>query len=182
MNSALRVLLALAFVALAQTGVLAYMVIDRVTLLKAGREITLPIVPVDPRDLFRGQYVRLDFPVSSVPMWTLEGPAARRSEALFVTLEKKDGGAWQAVAISRAIPREGNTDRIVLKGRPTHVGWSRIRYGIESYFVPQGEGPKLEAAARDKKLAVLVAVGKNGTAAIKGLIIDGKLQYEEPLF
>jgi hypothetical protein len=28
---------------------------------------------------------------------------------------------------------------------------------------------------------VLVAVAKHGRAAIKGLIIDGKLQYEEPL-
>jgi hypothetical protein len=28
---------------------------------------------------------------------------------------------------------------------------------------------------------VLVAVDNTGTAAIKGLIIDGRLQYEEPL-
>jgi hypothetical protein len=35
---------------------------------------------------------------------------------------------------------------------------------------------------RDRKLAVLIAVDKGGKAAIKGLIIDGKLQYEEPLF
>jgi uncharacterized membrane-anchored protein len=56
-----------------------------------------------------------------------------------------------------------------------------VRYGIESYFVRQGMGPKLEAMARERKLAALVAVDKSGTAAIKGLIIDGKLQYEEPL-
>jgi hypothetical protein len=42
-------------------------------------------------------------------------------------------------------------------------------------------GPKLEALTRERKLAVLVAVANDGTAAIKGLIIDGKLQYEEPL-
>jgi uncharacterized membrane-anchored protein len=56
-----------------------------------------------------------------------------------------------------------------------------VRYGIESYFVRQGEGPRLEALARERKLSVLVAVDKAGIAAIKGLIIDGKLQYEEPL-
>jgi uncharacterized membrane-anchored protein len=55
-----------------------------------------------------------------------------------------------------------------------------VRYGIESYFVPQGEGPRLEALARNRKLAALVAVDKSGNAAIKGLIIDGELQYEEP--
>ena len=58
----------------------------------------------------------------------------------------------------------------------------RVRYGIESYFVPQGEGPRLEQLARDKKLAALVAVDRAGNAAIKGILIDGALQYEEPLF
>jgi len=56
-----------------------------------------------------------------------------------------------------------------------------VRYGIEQYFVPQGEGPRLEALARDKKLAALIAVDASGNAAIKGLLIDGRLQYEEPL-
>jgi uncharacterized membrane-anchored protein len=58
----------------------------------------------------------------------------------------------------------------------------RVRYGIESYFVPEGQGKKLEALAREKKLATLLAVDTRGNAAIKGLIIDGVLQYEEPLF
>jgi len=53
-TAARKLLLSLAIVALAQTGVLAAMVIDRVRLLKSGREITLPIVPVDPRDPISG--------------------------------------------------------------------------------------------------------------------------------
>ena len=69
-----RMILTLVIVALAQTGVLAGMVVDRVRLLKTGREITLPIVPVDPRDLFRGQYVRLGYDISRIPVNLLEGP------------------------------------------------------------------------------------------------------------
>ena len=42
MTAARKLLLSLAVVALAQTAVLAAMVIDRVRLLKSGREITLP--------------------------------------------------------------------------------------------------------------------------------------------
>ena len=57
-----------------------------------------------------------------------------------------------------------------------------MRYGIESYFVPEGQGKRLEDLAREKKLAALIAVDARGNAAIKGLIIDGVLQYEEPLF
>ena len=56
-----------------------------------------------------------------------------------------------------------------------------LRYGIERYFVAQGKGPKLEALARDKKLAALIAIDGRGNAAIKGILIDGRLAYAEPL-
>jgi uncharacterized membrane-anchored protein len=186
-----RAALALVVVALAQTGVLAGMVIDRTRLLKSGREITLPIVPVDPRDLFRGEYVRLGYDAGNVPMRLLEGPPPAHNDPFYVVLEKKEGGAWQPVKMSRAMPpQETSPDRIVLKAR-SQWGWPavagpnatmRVRYGIESYFVPQGQGPRLEGLARDKKLAALIAVDRGGNAAIKGIVIDGQLQYEEPLF
>lgn len=184
-----KILLSLAILALAHTAVLAYMVVDRVQLLKSGREITLPIVPVDPRDLFRGEYVRLGYAVGTVPVRLLEGPAPRENEAFYVVLEKKPDGVWQSVKVTSSMPQETSPDRIVLKARAAY-GWPRgstdasvrVRYGIESYFVPEGQGKKLEALAREKKLATLVAVDTRGNAAIKGLIIDGALQYEEPLF
>jgi uncharacterized membrane-anchored protein len=184
-----KILLSLAVLALAQTAVLATMVIDRVQLLRSGREITLPIVPVDPRDLFKGDYVRLGYDVGSVPVRQLEGPPPRANAAFYVVLEKKPDGAWRTVKMARSMPQESSPDRIVLKARAAHwpVGESpnatvRVRYGIESYFVPEGQGTKLEELAREKKLATLVAVDGSGNAAIKGLVIDGVLQYEEPLF
>jgi len=185
-----KILLSLAILALAHTAVLAYMVVDRVRLLKSGREITLPIVPVDPRDLFRGEYVRLGYAVGTVPVRLLEGPAPRENEAFYVVLEKKPDGVWQSVKVTRSMPQETSPDRIVLKARAAYAwpaGGSadasvRVRYGIESYFVPEGQGRKLEALAREKKLATLLAVDARGNAAIKGLIVDGVLQYEEPLF
>jgi uncharacterized membrane-anchored protein len=189
-TAARKLLLSLAIVALAQTGVLAAMVIDRVRLLKSGREITLPIVPVDPRDLFRGEYVRLGYDVSRVPVRLLEGPAPNPNQAFYVVIEKDPDGRWAPVKISRTMPQETSTDRVALKARARH-GWPSatsddravsVRYGIESYFVPEGQGPRLEALARDKKMAALIAVDAGGDAAIKGLIIDGALQYEESLF
>jgi uncharacterized membrane-anchored protein len=189
MSTPRKILLSIAIVALAQTAVLAGMVIDRVRLLRNGREITLPIVPVDPRDLFKGEYVRLSYPVSVVPISQLEGPRPRENSAFYVVLEKKPDGTWQTVGMSRDMPTETSPDRIVLKARapywPTRdipaerVG---VRYGIESYYVPEGQGRKLEDLAREKKLAALVAVDTRGNAAIKGIFIDGVLQYEEPLF
>ena len=96
-----RIVLTLVIVALAQTGVLAGMVVDRVRLLKTGREITLPIVPVDPRDFFRGQYVRLGYDISRVPARLLEGPLPDANAAFYVTLERKPDGAWVPIKLSR---------------------------------------------------------------------------------
>ena len=179
-----KLLIGLGIVALAQTGVLAAMVIDRTLLLKNGREITLPIVPVDPRDLFRGEYVRLGYDINSVPAMLLQGPAPKRNEPFYVTIQKNPQGGWTPVKVTATFPNETDPDRVVLKARsgfsfPTNT---RVTYGIESYFVPEGQGRRLEDLARQKKMAALVAVDAHGNAAIKGLIVDGVLQYEEPLF
>src|SRR5262249_36277566 len=161
-------------------------------LLRSGREITLPVAPVDPRDLFRGEYVRLDYPISRVPLGASplggspDGAPVRRNDTLYVVLEKTETEDWRPIEVFRTLQPQNNPNRIVLKARPlweaseASATWNvgLVRYGIESYFVPQGEGPRLEALARERKLAALVAVDSAGNAAIKGLIIDGKLQYE----
>ena len=190
MTSPRKILLALAVIALAQTGVLAAMVIDRVQLLTSGREITLPIVPVDPRDLFKGEYVRLGYAIGRLPARLLDGPRPRPNAPFYVVLEKNAQGAWMPLKISRTKPDEASPDRIVLKARSA-FRWPpgaspnadlRVSYGIESYFVPEGQGKRLENLAREKRMAALIAVDARGNAAIKGLVIDGVLQYEEPLF
>jgi len=58
----------------------------------------------------------------------------------------------------------------------------RVRYGIESYFVPEGTGKALETQVRDRRIAALVAVDRGGNSAIKGLKVDGKTIYEEAPF
>ncbi len=183
--------LALALVALVQTGVLAGIVLDRLWLMQNGREIILPIVPVDPRDLFRGEYVELGYSIGRLPARLSEGPPPATGAAFYVTLEKAADGAWTPVKLTAAKPPQTAPERIILKARTRFGGpladtsaetaVNFVRYGIEHYFVPEGEGPRLEALARDKKLAALIAVDGGGNAAIKGLLIDGRLAYEEPL-
>jgi uncharacterized membrane-anchored protein len=57
-----------------------------------------------------------------------------------------------------------------------------IAFGIESYFVPEGEGRTLEQERNARNLSVDVALASDGEAAIKGIRIDGQPVYEEPLF
>ncbi len=47
--------------------------------------------------------------------------------------------------------------------------------------MPEGKGKELEDLVREKKIATVIAVGRNGDAAIKALEIDGKRIVEEPL-
>lgn len=175
-------------VALLQSVVLGWMIIDRIGLIKNGREIVLPIVPVDPRSLFRGDYVRLSYDVSRVP-GELFKESASSGDKIYVTIQKTSDGSYKPVGASMRLPDSVLPDQVVLQGRlqygdlaagrvPPFVG---VRYGIESYFVPEDTGLFLEDLARSKKMAAVVAVDRDGRSAIKGLMIDGKLQYEEPL-
>ena len=180
-----RMTLGLVAVAAIQLGVLGWMVWDRIALLKHGREITLPIIPVDPRDLFKGDYVRLAFPVSRVPASVIEGERPAANTRFFVTLEKKADGEWVPVKLAGVRSTDANPDRITLEARTRYSQGAGptfdVVYGIERYYVPEGKGLVLEDMARDKKLAVVLAVDAKGRAAIKGLVIDGKRVYDEPL-
>ena len=213
-----NLLLGVLIVALLQTSVLGWMVYDRVQLLANGRQIILPIIPVDPRALFRGDYVRLSYGLSRLQSNLLSGDAPVANQPIYVTLQYKlapaaNSGAtdratpgapagstaqpeakpakqWIPVAVRKDYAPAQDKNHIVLKGRPRSgriVRWPNkgsvfVRYGIEKYFLQEGTGHRLEKLARKRKLSVLIAVDSSGNAAIKGLLIDGKLQYEEPLF
>jgi uncharacterized membrane-anchored protein len=177
--------------ALIQLGILTTMVTSQINLLRTGREIVMPIVPVDPRDLFRGEYVTLSFPISSVPGKFVDRTVPSTGNALYVTIQPAPDGGWIASRIGAQRPATGAANDVVLKGRPvwgmdavfrgTTTQNLAFHYGVERYYVPEGQGARLEEMARNKKLAVLLAVGTDGTAAIKGLLIDGQRVYDEPL-
>jgi uncharacterized membrane-anchored protein len=202
-------------VASLQTATIGWMVWDRIQLLKNGREIVLPIIPVDPRSLFRGDYVILSYDAQRVPISLItEEVDAAKPSVFFVTLSRK-GDAWVPAGVTLK-PTAAGPEQISVKARMRWGRWPRrgvadaavvapiappstdgtvatptrpvvrepafdVRYGIESYFVPEGKGRPLEDTAREKKLAAVIAVDARGNAAIKALMIDGKRQVEEPL-
>ena len=68
MMTANRTILAALVVALAQIGFLGWIIAGRAAVLRDGREITLKVEPVDPRDLLRGDYVSLYYEISRIPV------------------------------------------------------------------------------------------------------------------
>jgi uncharacterized membrane-anchored protein len=192
-----RVWLAAILVCVLQTGAIAALIVNRAMLLTQGREIVLTVVPVDPRDLLRGDYVRLGYQISQIPASLLQASGHRGDGGtVFVTLERQaqpEGEKWVPVAASPELPAAPEAgDRIVLRGT-LDLPWSwfaadgsyrataHVKYGIESYFVPENTGGDLEKATRAGGVKAVIAVSGNGAAAIKGLIVEG-VRREDRLF
>ncbi|MDP3410949.1 GDYXXLXY domain-containing protein [Bosea sp. (in: a-proteobacteria)] len=178
------------------SGGLLALVQSRAGILRSGTEVRLKTVPVDPRDLFRGDYVVLAYPISLVEATPAGGaPPFRRGETVYVSLAADAEGFARATGVARARPAVSGTD-VVMAGRVVSTGACavneagqpdcaagarrlRIAYGLESYFVPQGQGRRIETTPR-ARIEVVAAVSASGEAAIKRLLIDGKLVYAEP--
>ena len=170
--------------ALLLTAILGSMVVDRVRLLQTGREIVLPIKPVDPRDLFRGDFASLSYEISTVDAnllrWSPDDP--RRPRNVFVTLEQNSTGNWRAAAVSPNLPANLAANQIALAGSLDRYRPNTVRYGIERYYVPEGTGGDLEKMAREKTLSAIIVVDSRGRTTIKGLMHDGRRVYDEPLW
>ena len=67
--------------------------------------LELKTQPVDPRDLLRGDYVRLGYEISSIDVAQLPaGETIRRHDPVYVTLGKGGDATWQPLAFSRTQP------------------------------------------------------------------------------
>lgn len=165
-----------------QVAVLAYMVYDRVVLIQTGREIVLDVTPVDPRSLFRGDYVILTYPAAQLADDVRKSfPQGDRGPEIYLVLGRNGDGKWRAKAYSMERPKNVAAEDVVVKGRLPANSFARsVKLGIESYFVPEGKGRRIEAAVAKKEVEVRVAVGADGRTAIKGLLIGGK-SIDEPL-
>lgn len=173
-----------------QTALLAWMIVDRALLLSQGREVRLQVVPVDPRDLFRGDYVILAYPISRFRTDEIAGDDDFHfQDAIYVAL-REGGDGWEATTISHAQPANG----VFLKGTvedaydrddckvSTPCREVRVNYNLEQFFVPEGAGRDLETLRNDQRISVDVAVADSGRAALKRLLVDGDVRYEEQLY
>ncbi|MCL6707965.1 GDYXXLXY domain-containing protein [Pseudomonas sp. R2.Fl] len=184
----LRPLSAAILIAAAMTAVLGYQIERRAGILRNGAEVLLATEPVDPRDLLRGDYVVLSYPVSTVPAAEVTGerPAAPGRVAIWVRLAPGADGLWTRAEASFAElePRDGT---VVLKSLPVERieetgGIYRLDFGIERFYVPEGEGLDIEAARNDSRVTMAVRVGADGRAQVRTLFIDGKPVYSDPLY
>ena len=148
--------------------------------LRTGKTILLEVQRVDPRDILRGDYIILEYPVQRIPFGLfrppLNSPPAVGAE-IFVELDPA-GDTFKVVGASLKSSggrADGDGTHILLRGRVGERRWRGIEtrtvwvdYGIGKFFVPEGKG-----TPRGKMVAV-VAVGRGGRPTLKGLLVDGR--------
>ncbi|MEJ2727222.1 MAG: GDYXXLXY domain-containing protein [Deltaproteobacteria bacterium] len=165
---------------LLQLIVLAYMAGEREYILRNGKVIHLRTAPVDPRDMFRGDYVRLNYEISRIPVNMLKGIDSagdlKKGDKIYVSLKEGPNGLYELADAGLEKPAGG----LYLAGRLPYpyrtLGVSNpiwIKYGIEAYFLEQGKGRAIEkrrGSWTDVQipLEMEIAVGPGGKAAIKG--------------
>jgi uncharacterized membrane-anchored protein len=157
---------------------LSFMIYKRVDLLETGKTVRLKCVPVDPRSLFSGDYVILNYTISRFDSekFTLLNRGEetfKQNETIYVGLVKgKDSVFWDAAEVSHDLKKLKNRYNAVIRGEVKSLYGYRIKYGVEEYFVPQYEGKKIEKQIKD--VSVEVALSGSGESGIKKLFISGR--------
>lgn len=173
--------------ALVQTGIIGWMIADRAQRLQSGTEVQLASQAIDPRDFFRGHYVRLNMAISRIDASTVTvDPDIRRGDTVFLELTTPpDTGFAVPVTIRKTRPETpvGPVIRATAQFNAANKG-TRLRVSLPftRYYAPQARALALENLNREAKLGVILSLSDDGTGVIKGLTIDGRKVYEEPLF
>jgi uncharacterized membrane-anchored protein len=170
----MRTKLVLAIAAL-QIAVLAFMAGQREWILQTGRTVFLRTAPIDPRDVMRGDYVRLSYDLSRIPRSLWRGRLAEmdvtkvpRDSVVFTAIEIGEDGVAKLRSVSFDRPANG----LYLRGRTEPSGNElQVRYGLEAFFMEQGKGAQLERERNRNGIQVPLemkaAVGSGGIAVLK---------------
>lgn len=179
------------FVSLVQTAILGYMIEGRAAILRSGTEVLLKTAPVDPRDLLRGDYVILTYDISSISTTSVTGTRPDEGDVakLYVRLKPGTDGFW-IVSQASFDPLAAEDGSVVLRSQPiTIYGWEWenagnlfVSYGIERFYVPEGEGKPIEDGRNEGRVSVAARISADGQAQIRALMLDGEPLYEEPLY
>lgn len=164
-------------VVIMQIAVLGVMIGKRIYLLNTGVKVLLKCEPVDPRSLISGDYVILNYEVSSLPNALYTGTDIKKlktNDTVYVALGKPaDGKYWVAKSFSSDSSTLKKTYPVVMRGkiRDTYSTF-RVRYGVEDYFVPQNQGFQIEQKMGD--ISVEVSISNTGESAISRLFISDR--------
>ena len=189
-----RLLLSALVLAIAQIGFLSWIIVGRAAVLRDGREVTFLVKPIDPRDLLRGDFIRLDYDISRIPASIIEnapeGDFNTKDGAIYVRVAKGADTFWHPVSASLYEPSSkplapeevelrGQIEGLMTVGPNSTVA---AEYGLERFYLPEGTGMAIQNDMNVRPFAVKVAVADDGTPQIKAFLDGTTLLFEEPLY
>lgn len=177
--------------------ILLFMTIPLILTLTQGTEIILKTIPIDPTDLFRGDYVSLNYEISEVEKNKLSKDLKENftSEAddyssikVYTILEKASDGYFKVKSVSLKKPQndiylKGSLYRyreyeeyIVNEDTPYEDYQEKFKYiyhidyNIDKYFVPENSAKDFEKASERGNILAVVKIYK-GYALLKEIKI-----------
>ncbi|WP_420338313.1 GDYXXLXY domain-containing protein [Roseibium sp.] len=159
-------------IALVQLTLIALPLIDRLDVQMSGKEMTLALVPVDPRDLLRGDYVIINLAIARVSVDLPGANEVKEGDRVYVRLEPGTDGLMRATAVGKETDPSGTA---AMAGTVQAAGGSDIRidYGIDAFFLPEGDGLIIEDLDTER-VNLVVAVTEDGRSLPLRLLVDGK--------
>ncbi|MDO8555558.1 MAG: GDYXXLXY domain-containing protein [Nanoarchaeota archaeon] len=127
-----------------------------------GTPAVLKTVPVDPFDMFRGQYLILRYEITTLTAL----PNITEGATVYVQLKENEEGIFEATGTTQKRP----TTQPYIKGTVTSVynGKMTLEYGIEQYFFEQN------AEFLTDHIDVEILISEQGQARIRQLLRYGK--------
>jgi uncharacterized membrane-anchored protein len=169
-----------ALLALIQLGLISIPLVDRLTVQHSGTAVPLAVVPVDPRDLLRGDYVVINLAIGTLSKTVPGADKVQSGDSIFVGLKSEGTGAAMPVLIAKERAEAGD---LAIAGTVRAVFEDEIRvdYGIDAFFLPEGEGLEIERMDRSRIL-LEVAVTEDGRSLPVNLLVDGKVFRSDAIF
>ena len=141
---------------------------ERIVLM--GTEVILETSPIDPRDLFRGEYVILRYEIERSNLFG--SVSLRNDKIVYARLEVDDKNIASVAEVSTQKPDFATA--LWLRGEATNRG---VRFpDLEQYFVPEGAGIPIERLGSDVFARVRIL---DGDARVVGLL-DKDLNEIDP--
>lgn len=157
-----------------QIAVLLAMIGMKWSTLTFGERILLKTLPVDPWDVFRGDYIVLNYEIATLDLDQVahDDIIFKPNDSVFVVL-KPGEKYWAAEGVYLHRPEDGSR---FIKARVSYYdeysGTLHLDYGIGSYYVPQHQGREIEN--QRVPLEVEVSIDRWGNSAVSRLFLEGQ--------
>ena len=135
-----------------------------------GKDILIRTTVYDPRDMFRGDYVRLSYGFAGIYELDKRGlNLSKRRQMhgteIYAVLKQVKDGKYKFDKYSFERPN----GRMFLAGR---VNYNTAKFGIEAFFMPPKKARQMERDMMEFNATAVISVMDNGKARIKDIVIE----------